>query len=102
MANDPRCESCGEPLLWVENVKTGARLPLVRTPFGGMLTQEQVKPGMVVVSPSREKGRILTLEDIGEWSEGLQAAIADGRLHSTHFADCPQRDEWSGGSRRAA
>lgn len=93
------CDTCGEPLLFVENVASGKRLPLVRTPL--TVPRDQVRPGMVVVSPSGVKGKVLTLRDIEEWSEWLAEAVAGGRLHMTHFVDCRDRQRWQGTSRAA-
>lgn len=95
--SDSRCQSCGEPLLWVVNVATGKRLPLVAVPNRAKL--DQLKPGMVVVSPDGKQGKILTLDVIGRGGERLQAAVAEQRVYTTHFADCPQSQQWQGARR---
>lgn len=91
------CQSCGEPLLWVENAKTGRRLPLVATPNRVRVTE--LKAGMVVVSPNRKVGKVLTLADIADLPETLAAAVEAGRVHMTHFADCSDAKQWVGTSR---
>lgn len=83
----PRCETCGEPLLFVENVKTGAKLPLVRKPISNV-RRDLLRPGMVVVSSSRRKGSVLTLEVIGTTDDRaavLDKAIEEERIHVSHF-----------------
>lgn len=84
---DPRCETCGEPLLFVENVKTGKKLPLVRKPIANV-RRAMLTPGMVVVSPNRRKGAVLTLDAIAATNEAgdrLTAAVEEERIHVTHF-----------------
>lgn len=98
-AAGPTCQSCGEPLLFVENRETGARLPLVRTPTR-VVSIDSVRPGMVVVSKSRRKGRVLDGEVIRMNEQAILEAADNGRLHVTHFGGCAQSAEWSSGRRR--
>lgn len=97
-AAGPTCQSCGEPLLFVENRETGARLPLVRTPTR-VVSIDSVRPGMVVVSKSRRKGRVLDGAAIRMNVQAILEAAADGRLHVTHFGGCSDRKGWQGTTR---
>lgn len=70
------CKSCGQPIVWAELVKTGARMPFDY--------------------PIRILERLIPLERV----DGRDVEEVDDRVSPSHFATCPQAKQWRGRGRR--
>jgi hypothetical protein len=63
-----RCRSCGAAVEWAENVKTGKRIPFDAP-----------------IVPVRTQGDVLG---------GLVVETVDTTVTTSHFATCPQANDW--------
>lgn len=87
------CESCGAPMLWVITHK-GNRMPLDPEPVAGFETDRQ---GYLFDPETRHRlwvfadDAMVRLARTGDQAE---------RLFLSHFATCPDADDWRGHPRR--
>jgi hypothetical protein len=75
------CRSCGLPILWRKHETTERAMPIDATPS---------PYGTIWLHHDNTTYRIET--------GGLKLSFA-GRLHSSHYQTCPQRDAWRKGQR---
>lgn len=94
------CQSCGAPVRFVKNTKTGATLIIDAEPLPEPV---ELEPRLLAVVGTR--AQILTRADIDARGE-LITTRPDGphpalRWHRDHHATCPQAEEWKGRTRRS-
>jgi DNA-binding transcriptional ArsR family regulator len=86
------CRSCGAPVTWAQHLHTGNMMPL--EPYDDKPVEPQ--PGQMFPEP---RGAFVILPD----GQCISAKIGDtGPRYQSHFATCPQADQWRNGSRPAA
>lgn len=81
-----RCRSCGDPVIWLKNTRTGKRAPIDAEP-----------------DPA---GNIVTFPDDGTYtvlgpSERAEATAEGVALRTNHFATCPQAGQWHKATQKA-
>lgn len=72
------CRSCGAPVRWVVNEKTGSRMPLDPTPL-------------------KTEGTRFTMAGWNDPETGapiVRASVAHETGLASHFSSCPERDAW--------
>lgn len=76
-----KCRSCGAEIMWIET-KKGKKMPLDAEP----LHQQELDPKLTYA----------TFTDTGEYRcyKGDEIAVLSKPLYTSHFATCPQSDDW--------
>ena len=74
--NNARCASCDAPVTWVRNIMSGKRQPIDDHDIGLL---------RVDTRPDRDGDSVAC----GEVDFG-----GDSPMHTSHFASCPERDQW--------
>lgn len=84
-----KCRSCEAPVIWVVNASTGRRQPVDWEPSGS-------RGNLLLTYKGIDKGKAFGVEatvvsgaEIGRLDEGMRQW-----LRTSHFATCPQSDEW--------
>jgi len=83
MPDTPTCDGCGAPLIWTVT-PAGARAPI----------NEGLDPnGNILLIRPKGLGVILAVTLSGATLKGAQSRSLP--LHTNHFSDCPQRDQFT-------
>ena len=85
------CRTCGAPIYWLKNVKTGKPAPID--------AETDPEKGNVLVNS--EDGTYATLSRAGVYEVQHAAAYSGvNPLHTNHFMTCPQAKTWHKAGRR--
>lgn len=71
-----KCKGCGREIVWALNSETGKRVPL-----------DPMAPVYFLIERSREDG-------------GNECQRAPAQMYVSHFATCPQANDFSGSRRK--
>jgi hypothetical protein len=78
------CDGCGSIIYWCK-LTTGGRMPLNRG------IERFAAIGMVAFNPTTGGGKVLAEADLPNVEKWQQGGV---RLHVSHFATCPEADQF--------
>jgi hypothetical protein len=87
------CQSCGAPIVWAGTLK-GKRMPLDRQP-------DPDEGDYLVAAAKSPNGALLAIRITNLNGKAREAAKRHGvQLRTSHFGTCPDREKWSGTTRK--